>query len=1397
MNNIKKIVSFLIVFTLVFPNIIVVAREVNESSIKVTNLEIKSELNTEEKIVVYTGIEKENIYVNKPVEGKNYLLVTLQVNTYNEVDSNSFKIMDGNNVYSALDNDEFLNQHGYTTFNGTNMNGTIVFEIPKEITLEKIRTWNLEYLHTGEVVEIGKEFNIEVPRVDNIVDKQQRVESHILTEYSLGKYTLHNPYIVRNPYSIAPLTALVIFETQDESKVSVNVKGKDKTTDIEYKFDEYSRYHEVPIVGMYAGRENEIELTVTNKNGKQYSRVISIKTDDLPTYMLSKNITLHQSQVEKMESGLTMLIDSNRTIVDCNGEIRWFTTISGMWADVNEFLENGHFLLSTDAYTKWAVIYELDLLGKIYNTFTNGEILDHDAAELTDGNILTFNGRGTPGGSDTIIEINRDDWKVVNTIDFEDIFNNTGSQEIRSYGNMDWFHGNTIEYNDGSIIISARNQHTVFKMKYPEKEIEWIFSVNREGQEHLEEYYLTPIGEDFEWFYSQHNPSILPDLDNNPDTLDLLVFDNVVDKALVKDEDKPSDAESYSRIVHYRIHENNRTVEQIWEYGKELGSAFYSHAGGGAQYLVNTGNYIGTFAIPGQIVEVTPDKEIVYHIKSNEMVYRAYRKSSTDLIRGFSKLGECNGQYNVSNEIEPTRKTLNCKDELEVKINTISRDDQFLAIEGNLISVEQEYTNLYLQLISKQEAYTYTIGNNISKNFKQKYLDISGLKDGIYDIYLIGESNGKYYRASTSYEVTIGYPKTLIEEKNLLTEQESINAKIQNLNISNRYSIKNPLIIQDPYGKSPLTAMIMFNTNQLANVSVEIKGKSEDTTIRHTFNEMSKVHRIPIYGLYANYNNQIDILVNYRDGSEEKKTIYIKTDELPKDIYQVQTNVADKEAMAEGLTFVSSNYISAIDSNGEIRWYLSSKLYGTTTPIKRLRNGHLIIMSDRSIRSPYYQTGFYEMDLLGRVYNEYIVEGIHHSIQELENGNFIVSAEKDSKTTEDYIVEIDRDTGNIIRSWDLGEILGIDKIADATYQYRNHLDKKMSMNNASEEAISEATIETSQHDWFHNNSTYYDEKENAIIVSGRQQDIVMKFDADTKEIKWILSDINDEWPEELRNKLLNPKGETFEWQYGQHAIEMLPNGDIMLYDNGNFRTKIVGEELKPEENYSRAVIYRIDEKEMSVEQVWQYGKERGNELYTPYIGDVDYISDGHYLINFGGIIVDQEGTRYDSPADLLFGDNKKGEAIIIEIKDDKVINEIKLGGTFNANTYRVERMPIYYENEGDVDLNYRASRRGELGETDYKKVEVLDEELFEHEIVDIQDEGDRIIIQAKVKDLSKDDRIYVVLSNGKDRYGYLCNERVVINKTGITKGIYDLCIMIEPKDGVPRFTTTQYQVQIK
>lgn len=96
---------------------------------------------------------------------------------------------------------------------------------------------------------------------------------------------------------------------------------------------------------------------------------------------------------------------------------------------------------------------------------------------------------------------------------------------------------------------------------------------------------------------------------------------------------------------------------------------------------------------------------------------------------------------------------------------------------------------------------------------------------------------------------------------------------------------------------------------------------------------------------------------------------------------------------------------------------------------------------------------------------------------------------------------------------------------------------------------------------------------------------------------------------------------------------VLPNGDIFILDNGNNRSKIKEEYISADDNYTRGVIYRIDTENMTIEEVWQYGKERGSDFYSPYISDVDYLGENHYLVHSGGI-GKKDGKALNIPATL-------------------------------------------------------------------------------------------------------------------------------------------------------------------
>ena len=123
------------------------------------------------------------------------------------------------------------------------------------------------------------------------------------------------------------------------------------------------------------------------------------------------------------------------------------------------------------------------------------------------------------------------------------------------------------------------------------------------------------------------------------------------------------------------------------------------------------------------------------------------------------------------------------------------------------------------------------------------------------------------------------------------------------------YSIDNPNIIVNPYGNSPLTGVVLFETSDYSEVNICIMNKSGKCDIDYTFGK-EKYHIIPIYGLYADYNNVILIRSEGRTN-----TINIKTDSLPDDFGEILYN--------ENYSFYNGNYPYASDNEGNVRWYFN------------------------------------------------------------------------------------------------------------------------------------------------------------------------------------------------------------------------------------------------------------------------------------------------------------------------------------------------------------------------------------------------------------------------------------------------------------------------------------------
>jgi hypothetical protein len=525
-----------------------------------------------------------------------------------------------------------------------------------------------------------------------------------------------------------------------------------------------------------------------------------------------------------------------------------------------------------------------------------------------------------------------------------------------------------------------------------------------------------------------------------------------------------------------------------------------------------------------------------------------------------------------------------------------------------------------------------------------------------------------------------------------------------------------PTLTLNPNGLTPLAAVIDLKTNLPARATLEFNDGNESRIIE--FAEYKTDFSLPLLGLKPDKTYKIQVTLTEQNNQQLIliPPLQLKTDPLPNDFPNFMLFVSNPPLMEPGYTLMAKfvretidrkitlgtigsvvketlwdwmcwatdwepffcsdrnapTYTIIFDNMGDVVWY--STLGGSIN--FQLEDGTLAYWTtDDLVR----------IDLLGneiqRVKFDDPGSGLSHDIfptvdqtylsitrQQVNVKNFPSSytdpvAQKITAQVEDNpIVEFDS-KGNSLHIWPLVGMLDPTRIGYLSLALRSL-----------------------GHDWAHVNSVVHDPHDDSIVISVRHQDAVVKFSRSTGELKWILGP-HANWSADFRKYLLTPIGEPFEWQYHQHAAEITPTGTILLFDNGNYRASPFDGKAKTQNwrNYSRAVEYAIDEKNMEVRQVWEYGKNIAKPIYAHHVGDVSWMK------TTGNVLITSGGTSYTGGVPhfkLGIGSNSTR---VIEVTHDtppeKVFDLLVYDPGRNAKiqVYRSERLPDLYPLDTDAD----------------------------------------------------------------------------------------------------------------
>lgn len=415
---------------------------------------------------------------------------------------------------------------------------------------------------------------------NSLVAKMRAKDAFLEQCLRSGDYTDGKFLVVKNPYLLSPLTALVLFRTERQYRIRVEVEGEANgivddqdgagNTGVSGT-TELSEIHRLPIIGLYPGRENRVSLRFFDEDGRLCKTIVfSLKMKPLPDAL--KEMVMVKENQRQSAFGLTFVYGGDTRFpyaFDREGTIRFYIARQPKPYGLH-FLSDGHFLFAEKNVLMPSFgnphsgqILEMDLLGRVHRIYNVENGLHHDASEMTPGgNIIAAGSSLEHSNEDMVMELDRRTGKVVKQVKLGDVFDKTYQDGI------DWVHLNTVSYDaeTNSVLICCRNLHTVAKIDWATGKLEWILchpkfwkGTSMEGK------LLTPVGKDLKktgWFYQAHAAYFLKeDLDGNSDTVHMIIYDNHWHKrrsVSYFDEDP----NSFVRI--YSINEKEHTVS-LWK----------------------------------------------------------------------------------------------------------------------------------------------------------------------------------------------------------------------------------------------------------------------------------------------------------------------------------------------------------------------------------------------------------------------------------------------------------------------------------------------------------------------------------------------------------------------------------------------------------------------------------------------------------------------------------------------------------------------------------------------------------------------------------------------------------------------------------------------------------------
>ncbi len=426
-----------------------------------------------------------------------------------------------------------------------------------------------------------------------------------------------------------------------------------------------------------------------------------------------------------------------------------------------------------------------------------------------------------------------------------------------------------------------------------------------------------------------------------------------------------------------------------------------------------------------------------------------------------------------------------------------------------------------------------------------------------------------------------------------------------------------------PAVNAPLAGLLSLTTPIDTRVSVLVSDGAD--VWERDFYDYATTHSVPLLGFKPDQTNQILVTVydKNRNAYTAPQLLTFVTAPLPAAFPHSVVLKSEPGKMEPGYTLgiithsysTADTYVTIIDNSGAVVWYCPSPMAGDND-VRQLDNGDLFFE-----QSP-PRNDFLEMNMFGETVRTWYPpagypinphEGVmtdHGTILYLSDVSRVVSNFPSAvnpppntnytlitKAVDDNpAVEISATNAVLLNAWSPLDLLDPTRVTYLTYEFHN----------------------ADGVDNEHANAIIDDTNDNSVIVSLRDQNAIFKFSR-TGQLKWILGPPAG-WSANFDPYLLTPVGTPFEWNYGQHAPELSPEGTLLVYDDGNDRASPFDPPVADQDNYSRAVEYTIDETNMEVSQIWDSTLANEDRLFTPFLGRVQWLPQTrNLLVTYGAV----------------------------------------------------------------------------------------------------------------------------------------------------------------------------------